>query len=134
MIFKLSGSRPKNLGVKQGKLADCPASPNCVCSQVSPTDPVHRINPLALGKIKPNQAIAKLTAIVRSLPRTQIIESTPNYLYVEFTSALMGYVDDVEFYVDRTAGVVQVRSASRLGQSDLGANRQRIELIRARFS
>ncbi len=66
------------------------------------------------------------------MERTSIVSETDNYLYAEFTSKLMGYVDDVEFYFDpSTPGQIQVRSASRLGQSDLGVNRSRVEAIRA---
>ncbi|MEB3163593.1 MAG: DUF1499 domain-containing protein, partial [Prochlorothrix sp.] len=134
MLLKLTGTRPTNLGVKGGKLAPCPPSPNCVSSQADPADGVHYIAPIALGSTKPGQAIAKLKTIIESLPRTAIIEANGSYLYAEFTSQLLGYVDDVEFYVDGKAKVVQVRSASRLGQSDLGVNRQRIEQIRSKFS
>ncbi|MDZ8055608.1 MAG: DUF1499 domain-containing protein [Aulosira sp. ZfuVER01] len=129
MIF--AGKRPNNLGVKNGKLAPCPSSPNCVSSQC--TDAVHQIVPLSFTST-PEQAIANLKSIIQSLPRTQIISESPDYLYAEFKSALLGFVDDVEFYVDRNANVIQVRSASRLGQSDLGVNRQRIETIRAKFN
>lgn len=134
MLLKLTGTRPTNLGVKSGKLAPCPPSPNCVSSQADPADGIHYIAPIALGSTKPAQAIAKLKTIIESLPRTAIIEANGSYLYAEFTSQLLGYVDDVEFYVDGKAKVVQVRSASRLGQSDLGVNRQRIEQIRSKFS
>lgn len=124
-MFNFSGSRPNNLGVKDGKLAPCPGTPNCVSSQSE--DPQFKIAPL------PPVAIADLKAIVANMERTQIIEETDNYLYAEFTSKLMGYVDDVEFYLDSEANVVQVRSASRLGKSDLGVNRKRIEEIRSQL-
>jgi uncharacterized protein (DUF1499 family) len=75
--------------------------------------------------------MAALKRVIQAMERTKIITESENYLYVEFTSKLMGYVDDVEFYLDSAAGVIQVRSASRLGQSDLGVNRKRIEQIRA---
>lgn len=127
-MFNFSGDRPKNLGVKDGQLAPVPSSPNCVSSQAPQSDTEHYIAPLAIGG-SPPEAIAQLKAIVQSLERTQIIEASDNYLYAEFTSKLMGYVDDVEFYADGSA--VQVRSASRLGKSDLGVNRQRIEAIRS---
>lgn len=129
MIF--AGKRPNNLGVKSGKLAPCPNSPNCVSSQSS--DVGHSIAPLTY-KSTPEQAIAKLKAVIQSLPRTKIITENKDYLYAEFKSALMGFVDDVEFYLDRKANVIQVRSASRLGQSDLGVNRKRIETIRAKLA
>lgn len=128
MIF--AGKRPNNLGVRDGKLGVCPNSPNCVSSQN--TDAVHQIAPLTFNT-SPEQAIANLKSIIQSLPRTTIITESQDYLYAEFKSGLMGFVDDVEFYLDRHANVIQVRSASRLGQSDLGVNRQRIETIRTKF-
>ncbi|MEC4985650.1 MAG: DUF1499 domain-containing protein [Oscillatoria sp. PMC 1068.18] len=124
-IFSFSGKRPQNLGVKEGKLAACPNSPNCVNSQS--TDKEHQIEPL------PDVEIATIKQIIAGMERTKIIEVTDNYLYAEFSSKLMGFVDDVEFYRDDNAKVVQVRSASRLGKSDLGVNRQRIEAIRAKL-
>ena len=129
-MFSFSGKRPENLGVKDGKLAPCPNTPNCVCSQSE--DAGHSIEPIAYQG-NAAEAIASLKAIVQSLPRTEIIKEEGNYLYAEFTSKLMGFVDDVEFYADEAAKVVQVRSASRLGKSDLGVNRDRIETIRTQF-
>jgi uncharacterized protein (DUF1499 family) len=124
-VFNFSGKRPTNLGVKDGKLAACPSSPNCVNSQSQ--DSKSKIAPLPLV------AIADLKKVIESMERTTIIEQTDNYLYAEFKSKLMGYVDDVEFYRDSQANVTHVRSASRLGQSDLGVNRKRIEAIRAKL-
>jgi uncharacterized protein (DUF1499 family) len=124
-MFKFAGTRPNNLGVKDGKLSPCPGTPNCVCSQSE--DPRWSIDPL------PPVAIAEIKKAIESMERTKIIEETENYLYAEFTSKLMGFVDDVEFYFDPITNVVQVRSASRLGKSDLGVNRQRIEEIRAKL-
>ncbi len=128
MIF--AGKRPNNLGVNNGKLAPCPNSPNCVSSQSS--DTVHAIAPLTFSST-PEQAIAQIKSVIESLPRTKIITENQDYLYAEFKSGLMGFVDDVEFYLDRNANIIQVRSASRLGQSDLGVNRQRIETIRSKL-
>ncbi|MBW4571117.1 MAG: DUF1499 domain-containing protein [Tolypothrix carrinoi HA7290-LM1] len=129
MIF--AGKRPNNLGVNSGKLAPCPNSPNCVSSQSS--DVGHSIAALSYSST-PEEAIAKLKSVIQSLSRTKIITESNDYLYAEFKSALMGFVDDVEFYLDRKANVIQVRSASRLGQSDLGVNRKRIETIRAKLA
>ena len=119
-----------NFEFRLAVLAPCPNSPNCVSSQT--TDAVHKIAPLTFTS-NPQQAIANLKNIIPSLPRTKIINETEDYLYVEFKSALLGFVDDVEFYLDSNANAIQVRSASRLGQSDLGVNRQRIETIRAKL-
>lgn len=132
-LFSFSGKRPTNLGVKDGKLAACPSSPNCVNSQAADSDAEHKIAPLSYTS-SPAEAMATLKSVIQSMERTEIITEENNYLYAEFTSALMGYVDDVEFFLDDATGTIQVRSASRLGQSDLGVNRKRIEAIRAKFA
>jgi uncharacterized protein (DUF1499 family) len=129
MIF--AGKRPTNLGVHESKLALCPHTPNCVSSQSQDTR--HRIEPFAYDST-PTKALTNLRTIIQNMARTKVIEETSNYLYAEFTSAIMGFVDDVEFYLDEDAKVIHVRSASRLGQSDLGVNRKRVETIRAEFA
>jgi uncharacterized protein (DUF1499 family) len=129
-LFSFSGTRPTNLGMNSDRLSNCPSTPNCVNS--FSTDDTHKIEPIQY-KGDPQKAFADLKQIIQTLPRTQIIQATDNYLYAEFTSKLMGFVDDVEFYLDKPTGVIQVRSASRLGESDLGVNRQRIELIRTKL-
>ena len=131
MIF--AGKRPDNLGVNNGKLTNCPNSPNCVSSQTQSTDTVHYIEPLTYTST-PEQALANLKTVIQSLPRTTIINETDNYLYAEFKTALMGYVDDVEFYIESDTQKIHVRSASRLGQSDLGVNRKRVEEIREKLN
>ena len=126
-----AGKQPTNLGVQSGQLAPCPSTPNCVSSQSQ--DAEHKIEPLTYNS-SPTEAIANLKTVINSLPKTKIITETENYLYAEFTSALMGFVDDVEFYLDEGAKTIHVRSASRLGQSDLGVNRKRIETIRTKLN
>lgn len=125
-MFNFSGTKPTNLGVKDGKLAACPGSPNCVNSQSQ--DSQSKIAPL------PAMAIADLRKVIEGMERTTIVEQSDNYLYAEFKSKLMGYVDDVEFYLNPSENVIHVRSASRLGKSDLGVNRTRIEEIRAKLA
>ncbi|MCC0178473.1 DUF1499 domain-containing protein [Waterburya agarophytonicola K14] len=124
-MFNFTGERPNNLGVKDGKLAACPGSPNCVNSQSDGGK--EKIEPL------PGVSIAEIKGVVEGMERTTIIEETDSYLYAEFKSNLMGFVDDVEFYLDSTANVVHVRSASRLGKSDAGVNRKRVEEIRSKL-
>ena len=124
-MFNFSGKRPTNLGVKNGKLAPCPGTPNCVNSQSS--DAQSKIDPL------PAKPISELKKVIEKMERTTIIEETDNYLYAEFQTPLMGFVDDVEFYLDPNENVIHVRSASRLGKSDLGVNRKRVEEIRAKL-
>lgn len=126
-----SGKRPNDLGVKNGLLKPVPESPNAVSSQA--TGGYHRIDALRYkGTAEP--AMAALKSIIESTRRTSIVEERADYLYAEFASALIGYVDDVEFYFPPTERVIHVRSASRLGYSDLGVNRKRIEKIRAKFA
>jgi uncharacterized protein (DUF1499 family) len=131
-LFSFSGKRPAELGVKSGQLTACPNTPNCVNSQAG--DAEHKIAPIAYQSA-PAAALTQLKAVIAEMERTAVVSETSDYLYVEFTSALMGYVDDVEFYFDpSTPGQLQVRSASRLGKSDLGVNRKRIEEIRAKLT
>jgi len=130
-IFHFSGSRPTHLGVSNGALAPCPATPNCVSSQAQ--DEAHGIAPLHYDDSS-DVAFRQVKAILQSQPHAELVKVGDRYLYAEFTSNLMGFVDDVEFYLDPGEKVIQVRSASRLGESDLGVNRQRIETIRAALS
>jgi uncharacterized protein (DUF1499 family) len=128
-----AGKSPTNIGVNNGRLAACPATPNCVSSQAPASDTQHAIAPLSFSSDAPT-TMAKLKQAIAVMPRTNIIKETNDYLYVEFASKLMGFVDDVEFYLDNETKTIQVRSASRLGESDLGVNRQRIEEIRSKLA
>jgi uncharacterized protein (DUF1499 family) len=125
-----AGTRPDNLGISSGKLAPCPSTPNCVSSQS--TDTEHYIEPLTYQS-SASDAIARLKNIIESQEGAKLVAESGDYLYAEFTSRWMGFVDDVEFYANEEARKIEVRSASRLGESDLGANRQRIESIRSQF-
>ncbi len=130
-LFSFSGKRPDNLGVNQGKLLACPGTPNCVSSQADASDKQHFIEAITTDKA-PKDAIASLKAIIEAMERSTINEVTDNYLYAEFASKLMGFVDDIEFYAE-PSGVIHVRSAARLGKSDLGVNRKRVDAIREKF-
>ena len=125
------GERPKDLGVRDGKLAACPSTPNCVCSQAS--DAVYAIAPLRFDG-SPEEAWRRLRQVLADQPRTHIVREEGDYLHVECTSLLFRFVDDVEFVLDRDARVIHFRSASRIGRSDLGVNRQRMEAIRQAFA
>jgi len=124
-----AGERPNKLGVNNGVLAACPSSPNCVSSQA--VDDAHRIAPLAITG-DPDVAFARLKLVLGRRGDITIIEEKPGYLRVELRTTL--FVDDGEFFLDRDQRVIQVRSASRLGYSDLGKNRSRMEEIRSQFS
>lgn len=123
-----AGSAPSNLGLqREDHLAPCPATPNCILSQDS--DEAHRIDPLTYSGDRA-RAYENLLKVLSVVPRTRIITQTDNYIRVEFESRLLGFVDDGEFYFPAEDGIIQVRSASRLGESDLGVNRTRMEQIR----
>jgi uncharacterized protein (DUF1499 family) len=125
-----AGKRPTDIGVHQGRLKPAPATPNCVNSQ-SP-DGYSKIAPFAYsgdGKA----ALTRLRALVASMPSATVIDSRPDYVSAEFRSKWLGFVDDVEFYLDERTGVIHVRSASRLGRKDFDVNRQRVEAIRESF-
>lgn len=117
-----SWKRPDNLGVRDGRLAPCKRSPNCVSSQADPADREHYIAPI-------RGSIGAARSAIESLPRTRLIKMEGNYLYAEFRTRLLRYVDDVELYFD--GRVLQVRSCSRLGRRDFGVNRKRVEKLRA---
>lgn len=126
-----AGTRPDNLGVDTGRLVPCPQTSNCVSSQSQ--DDTHKIAPLTYTT-NADTAIKHLVAAVQSFPRAKIITQTENYIYAEFVIPVFGFVDDVEFWLDNDAKVIDVRSASRLGESDLGVNRRRIESLRTKFN
>ena len=128
----LSGNRPDLLGVHEGVLAPVnPDKQNSVSSFA--TTAYHRIDPLATGD-DPPAGFARLTEIVARERGASIVESGPDYLYAEFATPMLGFVDDVEFLLDAKARRIDVRSASRLGRKDFGVNRKRIESIRASFA
>ena len=125
----LSWKRPDNLGVNHGRLAPCKRTPNCVSSQADSADREHYVAPVPFkGSALEAMVVAKRA--VESMQRATIVREDRGYLYAEFRSKLLGYVDDVELAYDEKAGVFHVRSASRLGRRDFGVNRKRVETLR----
>jgi len=121
-MFKFSGKRPGDLGVKDGKFTAAQTwKPNWVSSQVDAGDK-HYIAPLP-------GSIAQVAKVVKAMPRVVVVVEKPDYLYAEFSTPLMGYTDDVEFVAGGKG--VHVRSSSRLGIRDFDVNRKRVEAIRA---
>ena len=116
-----------DVGLRDGKLSECPDSPNCVSSQTQMKG--HTIEPLSY-KGSLSDAKQALLSVISSLPRTKIILDNDRYIHVTFTSHLMRFVDDVEFLFDDTNKQIHVRSASRVGYSDMGVNRKRVENLR----
>ena len=109
-------------------LAPCPSSPNCVSTQAQ--DESHAIAPVRYRKSRAEVKEA-LKEVIRSLPRSKLVEEDESYLHYEFTSLLLRFVDDVEFVFDDEAKTIHFRSASRTGYGDFGVNRARMEQVRA---
>ena len=130
MLLGCSGRRPLNLGITEGKLSPCPDSPNCVSSQSS--DKRHFIQPVRYEGTE-QKAMERLIGVIQGMKRCRIITMGDHYIHAEFTSAVFRFVDDVEFYFDSEAKIIHMRSASRIGYSDFGVNRQRMEKVRSLF-
>lgn len=113
-----------------GKLTPCPNKPNCVCSLDSAAQ--HAVKPFPI-LTSPANSLAKLKEIISREPRTEIVTSSDGYLHAVYTTAILRFKDDVEFLVDAKAKLIQVRSASRVGHSDLGVNRKRVEALRKAY-
>jgi len=123
-----SGNAPR---LHQGLLSPCPDKPNCVSSE-QPQDNAHYVEPIDLTGKSIATSMQSLQEIILAQGGT-IKTAGSAYIAATFTSSLFGFVDDVEIRADTTAGVIHLRSASRVGTSDLGANRKRVNLIKQRF-
>jgi uncharacterized protein (DUF1499 family) len=115
-LFHLVGPVPADLGVHNGALSPCPSPAHCARADWSVADPA--------------ATLAALVPVIEATPRTEVLELSDGYLHATATSALFGFVDDLELYADSSGGVLQARSVSRLGDSDLGVNAQRLAALR----
>lgn len=134
LFFSCAGKQPENIGIHDKQLTDCPNSPNCVSSQTQEKD--HSIDPLGYQGEK-KIAFIKLKKVIASLEGMTLVTQSHNYLHVECKSVFMGFVDDLEFYFPDdppNEKTIQVRSASRLGYSDFGVNRKRVEQLRKLYA
>lgn len=112
------------------KLKQCPNSPNCVSSQSESES--HHIDPLPYNS-SGDEAMKKIKKTILAMPRTNLVEEKEHYLHVEFKSSVLRFVDDVEIIIDDSEKLIHLRSASRIGHSDFGANRRRIDEIKKNF-
>ena len=131
----LRGTPPTDLRVRDGKLKPPSMTENSVTSQAAlyPDHPQRKYADIAPLRVKGDgpATLARIKAIVEGMDGAKVVKSEPDYLYAQFTTRLMKYVDDVEFWYDPAAKVIQVRSASRVGRGDMGVNRKRIGAVRA---
>jgi len=118
------------LGPGDSRLRPCPDSPNCVRSE--PGSGAATLPPLAFS-CDPDRAFASIVSFLEDQPRVELLEVGRSYLHAVCYTPLLRFADDLELRLDREAGVIHVRSASRVGHSDLGANRARVEDLRARW-
>lgn len=118
---------PKNLGVEKEKLAPCPDKPNCVGS-LYPQDSTHHLAPWSLA-VKRDVARKKLLQILGETHKVDIQSQREDYIHAVFTIPVFGFKDDVEFYFPESGSVIHFRSASRVGHSDLGVNKRRMEKL-----
>lgn len=116
--------RPKDVGI--GKIANCPSSPNCVSTQAAAED--HQIEPIQI-KNSGAATLNELEKIISQMPKSRVITHSDEYLYIEFRSPFWNFIDDVEFFVNSDDGVIDSRSAARIGYSDGGVNRARYKRI-----
>ncbi len=130
-VFGCAGRAPEDLGVRDGRLAPCPDSPNCVSSAAS--DDRHAIAPLRL-EADADRVWEEIARLLEATPRVRIVSRDERYLHAEFTTRLMRYVDDVELLRQPDGREIAVRSASRVGYGDMGANRKRIEWLRGELA
>ena len=127
-IFLYADGRPQGLGIAESRLTPCPTSPNCVSSD----ERASKHNIAALRLKAPAIEVWKAAALsISAQPGAVIRERTPDYLHAEYTSAVVGFIDDLELHLRVSEGIIAVRSASRVGYSDFGVNRQRVEDLRA---
>lgn len=135
----LRGRMPTDLGVRDGRLKPPSLAPNSVSSQAHLHDPARyqvdyaRIDPIRFAG-DGAAALARLRKSIEQMPGASVVQSGPDYLYVQFSTRWLGFVDDAEFWLSPAEGVIHTRSASRIGRNDLGCNRARIDAIRARFA
>lgn len=130
----LKGKAPDDLGLKEGKLKRPSRTENSVTSQADlwPEHPQKAYSSIAPLKATGDGSaeMKKIVAALQAMPRTVIIKQEPGYIYAQSTTALLKFTDDVEFALDTSKGIIDVRSSSRLGQKDFGVNRARVEAIR----
>ena len=131
----LKGKAPDDLGIKDGKLKRISRTPNSVSSQADqwPDDRQKDYSAIAPFKATGDGSaeMTKIADALKSMPRTVIIKQESGYIYAQSTTALLKFTDDIEFALDASKGIINVRSASRLGQKDFGVNRARIEAMRS---
>ncbi len=132
VVLVVLSHRPVELGLVGGKLRPCPEKPNCVCSTAS--DEEHTIASLTLPQEGAVEAFAQLVSLAEGMAGARVVQHDATYAHLAFTTPLLHFQDDLELHLDPATGEAQVRSGSRVGYSDLGVNRRRVEALRTRWA
>ncbi|QUX92769.1 DUF1499 domain-containing protein [Marinomonas sp. A3A] len=130
IYVNMSNKLPEGLGVTDGELMPCPSTPNCVSTQASPEDLDHYAEPVVYTGDRMKTQLS-IESFMLNKGNTHLVSSTLGYVHFEVKSPLVGYIDDVEFYLPAADSVVHIRSASRVGYSDFGVNRERVRQIQS---
>lgn len=132
-LVRLSRNQPATdtiaRGVVEGRLKPCPETPNCVSTQVEPSDEIHYVEPIEIDDGE--NALEQIESWIHDSPRAEIVTRRNDYIHAVFRSRVFGFADDFEVYVPASGDVAHLRSASRVGQGDMGVNRARYEDVRA---
>lgn len=126
-------SEEKRTGMINNKFKPCPKTPNCVSTMAPKEDKKHFITPISYNSSQ-EEAVEKMIQIINSLKGTTITVKDINYIHAIFSTKLLRFKDDVEFYFDDSSKIIHFKSASRIGSSDLGTNRKRMEKIKNLYS
>ena len=132
VYVKVSSKMPEDLGITEGVLKPCPTTPNCVSSQAPSDDEVHFAEPIIYtGERKATQLLIESSMLNHADMKARLVTSELGYVHFEVKSRLIGFIDDVEFYLPEGDSIVHFRSASRVGYYDFVVNRERVNSIRA---
>lgn len=128
-FMAMASQEGRAIGLVDGQLARCIAKPNCVCSEY-PEDSTHYIEPFVIpDNLQSPQQVSQLMKNVLEKAGGKVQIQSNSYLSAIFESRFLGFIDDVEIRIDMSSKRVYLRSASRVGYSDLGANRSRATTI-----
>ncbi len=129
VTIAFEGGRDLKVGMTEGKFTPCPGTPNCLSSQAESKEAY--MAPIDTGNLETEAVMKIARTLVEKSDRAKVVEFEGKYLRAEFKSLIFRFVDDVEFYHDAQKGLLHFKSASRVGKSDLGVNRKRMEKLTA---
>ena len=130
VYININYGTPENLGLVDGHFSPCPQSPTCVSSQSDQNDELHFVEAISYQDSRPKMQLA-LEKYLLSTKKYRIVKSELGYLHAEAKSDLIGFIDDVEFFLPKDENIIHIRSASRVGYSDFDVNRNRVRQISA---